>query len=398
VRALLDQEKFKELDEFGSAARSSKARFAGGGWLLYTFYIGVAHPRDNTDEGWQALIARLQRWKAASPQSISASVALASAYVSWAWKARGTGVAETVSADAWPLFEERIHQAKAILIEAWELPEKCPEWFDVMQMVARAEGWDKNRANELLAKAIALEPEYYYNYEEHAQFLLPQWYGEEGEAARFAADISDKIGGKQGDIIYFRIAAALDCKCTKDTYLSHSSWPRIRRGYDTMEQLYGTHPLKLNQIAYMAVKAGDGDYANNIFTRIGDNWEQSIWQDRQYFEASRAWAARFALLTSAYIAVSNNMQTPEGQRYDAQTATTLASQYSTLLKDCLPPEQGPITFDALLQVSATGNVQQAVFWPPVLLEACSQPKLNAASLPAPPKPDYWIRITMHIQP
>lgn len=402
VRTLLDQEKFKELDDLGSTARSSKARFAGGGWVLYTFYIGVAYPQDDTAEGWQALIPRLERWKAADPRSISASVALASAYVSWAWKARGAGTADTVSNDAWALFEQRIHQARTILTEAWDLPEKCPEWFYEMQMVARAEGWDKDKANALLENAIALEPEYYYNYEAHAQFLLPQWYGEEGEAAKFAANIADKIGGRQGDIIYFRIAAALDCNCSKDTYLTYTSWPRIKRGYESMEGLYGTLPLKLNEIAYMAVKAGDSEYADQIFRRIGDDWEQSIWQNRQYFESCRAWAARAAarvsLLRSAYVAVVANMKTPEGQQYDAQTATTFASQYRDLLKSCMPPEQGAVTFDVLLQVSATGNVRQTLFWPPVIPEACSQPKLNEASLPVPPKPDYWIKVRMHIEP
>lgn len=412
VEALLQQENFKELDRLADEARSSKARFPGGGWLLYSFYGAATYRAGATDaseEEAQAVLQKLQRWTTARPQSITARVALAYAYVAWAWKARGDGAADTVKEDAWPIFEDRIRQAGTILTTAWELPEKCPQWFVVMQEVARAEGWDKEKVNDLFEKAIALEPDYYYNYESHARFLLPQWYGEEGEAAKFAGEAADRLGGKRGDILYFQIAAALDCKCAKDTYLSNTDWPRIRRGYDALEELYGAFPLKLNQIAYMAVKARDPEYAERIFARIGDNWNQSVWKDLQYFQKSREWAAsvtsetklQMALLNTAYVSSTKNIQTAEGQQYDAKISEAFAAQYAAALMTCINPEELPEGlkhFDILMQVSPSGKPEQIVFWPNLVPDGCLRPKLAAGSLPVPPQADYWVKITMNVQP
>ncbi len=412
AETLLDQENFEELDRLAAQARTDKVRFAGGGWHLYTFYVAVTHRTadpDATDEDAKAAIQKLQRWTTARPQSITAQVALADAYLSWAWKARGSGLADTVKEDAWPIFEDRVRQARTILTKAWELPVKCPQWFLVMQQVARADGWDREKINALFEKAIAFEPDYYYNYEEHARFLLPQWYGEEGEAAKFAGEAADRIGGKRGDILYFQIAAALDCNCTKETYLSYTNWPRIRRGYDALEELYGAYPLKLNQIAYMAVKAGDPEYADRIFTRIGDNWNQSIWQDSQYFQKSREWAAsqaaemkvQMALLKTAYISSAKNIQTPEGQQYDTKISQAFAAQYAAALMTCINPEELPEglkQFDILMQVSPSGKPEQVVFWPNLVPDGCLRPKLTAGSLPVPPQADYWVKITMNLKP
>jgi hypothetical protein len=52
--------------------------------------------------------------------------------MSYAGAARGGGYADTVSQSGWNLFAERTTVAKATLIEAATLKEKCPYWYEAM--------------------------------------------------------------------------------------------------------------------------------------------------------------------------------------------------------------------------------------------------------------------------
>lgn len=97
VRALLAKEDFEKLDTIADAARVSKIRVPGGTWLLYHFYSGITSPfggKNAADAAWENHITILKRWVEQRPQSITARVALAQAYVNYGWKARGTGYAD----------------------------------------------------------------------------------------------------------------------------------------------------------------------------------------------------------------------------------------------------------------------------------------------------------------
>ena len=105
------------------------------------------------------------------PSSVTARIALAGAYANYAWEARGSDYADTVTKNGWKLFAQPIDKAKEILEEASTLKAKCPHWYVVMQRVALAESWDLARATALLDQAVAFEPDYYYYYRAHAGYL-----------------------------------------------------------------------------------------------------------------------------------------------------------------------------------------------------------------------------------
>jgi hypothetical protein len=286
IRQLLLQEKFETLDKLANEARVAKARFPGGFWKIHTIYDALEDP-ENGDHAsefeWTQQLARLERWKTERPDSITARIALAVAYADYGWKARGSGYSSTVTEDGWQLLTERIQVAKKILQEAQRLPEKCPEWFFAMHVVATSEGWDDDQVNALFEQAIAFEPDYYYYYRVQARNSLPKWGGEEGAAARFADRMADRIGGEKGDLMYYEIGTFLNCACDNDQGLNGMSWPRLRCGYAVLERLYGTAPDHLNKMAYMALTAGDIDFAKRMFDQIGENWDKKTWHTRGNF-------------------------------------------------------------------------------------------------------------------
>src|SRR5258707_8326960 len=209
MQELLSQKKFTALDKAAQEARSTKARFPGGIWKLYAFYDAVTSPSvaDSASEAeWTAHIGTVKNWVAAQPQSITARVTLSQAYFNWGWNARGKGFADTVTQRGASLMDERVEQARITLMGAAGLPEKCPYWFEAMQHVALAQGWDKSRARALLDQAVPFEPGSYHFYREYVTFLLPRWYGRDGEAEQFVDDVSRSVGGQEGAFLYFELS------------------------------------------------------------------------------------------------------------------------------------------------------------------------------------------------
>ncbi|MFY9691937.1 MAG: DUF4034 domain-containing protein, partial [Candidatus Acidiferrales bacterium] len=287
---------YDSLDREARDARSRKVRFKGGPWKLYDFYEGISKPPSGdqaTDEDWNLQIEALKAWVAARPESAAARIALAETYLSYGWRARGSGYADTVSDDGWNLFGQRVSMAASALVDAAKLKEKCPYWFEVMQQVALAQGWDKSQAKELLDAAMSFEPGFYHYYREYANFLLPKWNGDPADAPAFAEQISNQLGGQQGKFVYFEVSSTIVCGCNSDddgSQLQLLSWPKIKDGYAALGQLYGYSNLKINRFAYMAVLEHDKPAAQPALAAIGDNWEPKVWHQQLDFLKAKAWA------------------------------------------------------------------------------------------------------------
>src|SRR5262249_27219947 len=143
VRLMLEQERFRVLEDVSAGERTNRTRFAGGEWKLNLFYEAVASP---TGKGrgvvpdWNAYRERLNRWVGMQPQSITARVAVGQAELMYAWQLRGPGETGTIAPERWRLFTETLKQAESILNRASDLPAKCPEWYNVMLQIGRAKG------------------------------------------------------------------------------------------------------------------------------------------------------------------------------------------------------------------------------------------------------------------
>ena len=294
IKSYLDEGDFDRLDEEAHQARVGKVRFTGGTWKLISFYSAVTTlPEGDSidDSDWNLRLDKLKAWVTAKPDSVTAQIALADAYVNYGWYVRGTGLANTVAPAQWELFEQRATLARAILKKASQLSEKCPYWYEAMQHVAQAQGWKKSEARELMEQAVSFEPGYYHAYREYARYLDPRWYGEDGEVEAFADEISSRVGGKEGAFLYFEVASLLTCQCGgSPAHMKKLSWPKIQEGYEALNQLYGVSTLKRNRFAYMAYLASDRAVTQKTLLEIGDHWDKQTWGNKDFFETVREWA------------------------------------------------------------------------------------------------------------
>jgi hypothetical protein len=390
---LLMQGQFSELDCVADFVRVGKVTFASGAPKLHILYDGLRAPLGHaTDDDWKAHLARLERWVALKPQSITARVALASAYEAYAWDARGQGASDTVTESGWRLFGERVEKARQTLEQADALRKKCPEWHFAMLAIALDQGWKREKATEVLNRAIAFEPGYYYDYFKFADFVSPKWYGEAGDPERFAAESADRAGGAAGDILYFHIAADMIVR-NRGIGPMRFSWPRIQKGYAELEKQYGTSLHAMNQLAYIANEEKDFAVAAPLFQHLGDRWEEAVWECTACFEHARTLASNLGPddveERSALDAAKADMQTDEGRRL----AKDFLQRFGPLIRDCVqgpvdPSELEPVA--VMIHVKDDGLIRMGRYRP-TGVESCLSSKLFDKQFEVP-HGIHWLRI------
>jgi hypothetical protein len=398
VRTQLEQENFLVLDSVASAERAGRTRFAGGGWKLYAFYSAVETPKVKppaTEAEWADTLDRLKRWAAQRPESVTAQVALGYGYLNYAWQARGQGDAASVTPEGGRLMQERLKLAETELQRA---EGKCPEWYYVMLQIGRLKGWEAEDLTAFLQRAITYEPEFYYSYQEVARGLMPKWRGKAGDVEKFVEDSANKAGGKAGDILYWQITQSIIGDRELGNIGQHLSWSRAMLGYQALVPQHGVTQVGQNQLAQMAARFGDYMVTDETMTQIGDRWDAGTWGTKDYFDKVKTWArdsaVPFRKIMDAYKAVAANVATLQGQKYDSVIAQEFSSHYLRAVKDCSAATSGPAPTLLILQVSKSGSVQQMLVVPETASDTCLRPKLAKAAFTPPPKPDYWVRVSL----
>jgi hypothetical protein len=294
---LLQMEDFPTLEQEAAVDREKRVRFPGGAFKLYWFYQGMrtAKHTNITPGDWREVFVHLQHWREEYPESVTAKMATAEAYMFWGWAARGTRYSENTTTQGMQLFEERSEAAEAMLDQVSKMKSKDPHFYYVQQELAIAQGWEPGRALASVKEAVASDSAYYHTFQKFAQYLSPKWYGEPGAAAAFGATLADQVKGKQGEFLYFSIANTIDCNCEgAEVEMATLVWPRVKKGYEAGEELYGVSWVKLNLLAHMAVTVHDRTAAKAAFAKIGANWDVETWGSLPRFREYKAWAYNVA--------------------------------------------------------------------------------------------------------
>jgi len=309
IRQRLAASDFAWIDQEASRVRQSKERLPGGYWKLRKLYGVLEHPSDEvvTDGAWEDLINKLSEWSRQRPQSVTAKVALATAWQEYAWKARGGGYADGVSRAAWQTFFERLERSATVLKEAAALKERCPYWYVTAIWVGIGQQWERKDLDRMFAAGVELEPAFYYLYQAKASYLLPQWGGAEGEWEQFADESALRLGGHQGDIVFFAIYSQVLSLNGMTFMNSHQqAVPKLIAGFRSIEKLYGSAPHRLNEACFFAFLGNDLATTNELFDRIGDDYDESVWRSKQTFDIMRSGARERAKATQSRPPVSSS--------------------------------------------------------------------------------------------
>jgi WD40 repeat protein len=290
IRGLFDAGQWELLDRIAGELRISQEKFDEGTWKLSSFYGGLGLSSDSSDEQYTRHFSKLNAWDKVAAESVTPRIARAMLLTNYAWHARGTGFANTVTAEGWKLFGERLAQARQVLEDALSLGQKCPGWHAAMFTIALGQGWSDEEYRKLIAEAIASQPDYYDYYFTIARHYLPRWHGKSGEWERVAKELSQRPE-LEGHGIYARMAWAN--KGYHEDIFAESSieWTLMREGFKEIMARYPKSRWNLINFCWFACVAGDAHTARELFQQIGDNYLADVWDNRKQFKAAQRWAA-----------------------------------------------------------------------------------------------------------
>lgn len=296
VMSRLRHEKFDDLDAVADDYIRTREKFIGGRWKIFGFHDilrEVSGGRDMPDSAWQEHFARFNKWIQAKPNSKTARIAYGQAMTNYAWQARGDGYANEVTRDGWRLFGERLAEARHILEDARSVGGENPHWYYAMQAIALGQSWDRTEYDALFDEATRKEPLYWRYYVAKAQYLLPRWHGEEGEWEAFAEQAANKVGGDDGDALYYFIAVNQMDAFKRSQFFKESkvSWPRMKKGFAAIEKKYKVTDETRNFYAQIAGIICDQAEAQRMIKDIGENWSSNIWRSKEEYERFKKWAA-----------------------------------------------------------------------------------------------------------
>lgn len=291
ARLLLDDGRFSELESLAGRLLADTSILPNGFRKLDSFFVAFKDlPRNTPDSLWRSRISKAEQWVAERPQSTVANLVLAETWTAYAWVARGSGPASSVSNEGWEQFRARLARAHAYLDAARKCPEKSPRYGLTAARIDLGEHWDAETSRASFDEAVASYPTVSAYYFARAWYLQPRWNGGPGEWEAFASMAADRLTGSEGDVLYARIVWHLDTVGVENVFReSKADWPRVQRGFLILLQQYPEELTVMTKFAKLGALAGDRQQAQEMFQRISNRVDSSVWSKEQ-FKSCRAWA------------------------------------------------------------------------------------------------------------
>jgi hypothetical protein len=194
TRALTWREVEAELD----ALRQERKKNPAAAHRLADYYDRLVEPSFTSSRDIPEHCTKLAMWRKELPESPTPLLVLGRAYLAYAWQARGSGFANTVTEEGWELFHVRIGEARRLLEQAAKAGPKDAEVHRQLIEVAKGQDLDEVQARAWLDEGRKVDPTYPFLYTAMAEYLLPRWHGEPGDVEKFANEIPSLISGDDG--------------------------------------------------------------------------------------------------------------------------------------------------------------------------------------------------------
>ena len=203
---------------------------------------------------WLKTEAMITQYRQQYPESPIAVMAEVEFWTNYAWKARGTGYADSVTQENQNLMTERLKKAERLLIDTRQFSAKTPIWHSKMIVVQKGLGRPLEDSLQVFSEGVKKFPTYYSIYFELEQRMMPWWGGNWQAVEDFAVQSSKSSNPLIRSSLYARLYwSANGPLVTRKTTLfkeTKVSWPRMKQSFDDLVKL--TPDSKWNRANYLS--------------------------------------------------------------------------------------------------------------------------------------------------
>jgi tetratricopeptide (TPR) repeat protein len=290
VAVMLQNNKYDVLEKHLLSLLRGKNRDKDGKSSLFLAYERLCNAQ-KPERSLPAKIIQFKSWLAQNNSSHFANACLGIVHINYAWEARGSWFANTVTEGGRTLFKDRLFTAKEYLEKAYSLDQSDPHVPAYLITVAMGLGLERGEMEKHFKRAILADPKDKQAYLAKLQYLMPKWYGSEEEMFSFAREAARKapadsrIPGVLADAhweMYYRSDPGV-------TYFRNPKvWKEMKEVYLTLSKRFPNSNEISNWFAETAYLAGDYVTAREEFKKIGDDWLEAAWGNKKSFvEAKR---------------------------------------------------------------------------------------------------------------
>ncbi len=176
---------FEDLEARVAALRAAGRR-PGDFALLLDLAVDELSAGDSDQVG-----PRLEAWCEARPASAVAHLVRGDFMISWAWEARGSGYANTVTEEGWRLFRARLGQARRDLERAVTLDPKLATAHARLITVGMGQQLEPAEEKAFFDAAVAADPTYVDAYVRRLTAIMPKWGGTRAGMWQFVQDAGE---------------------------------------------------------------------------------------------------------------------------------------------------------------------------------------------------------------
>ncbi len=208
-------------------------------------------------------------------------------YINWAWSARGTGWANTVTRQGWQLMSDRIGKAHEILTDAWKAYPKDAAIPTMLITVELGGDGKQQKMEEYFQAAIADNPAFYAAYHKKMYFLQPRWHGTVRDVFEFG--IQCVKTDRWADRIPLVMPNGLELIADQqpEIYAAPGVWKAVSGVYEEFLKRYPSscgYRTKYLQAAYVAKQ---WPTVNSQLAALGDDWDRQELDDETFEKISR---------------------------------------------------------------------------------------------------------------
>lgn len=207
--------------------------------------------------------------------------------IKWAWQARGSGWANTVTEEGHRYMQDRLEQANRTLTAAYE---KNPSDFlaaTLMIGVELGQGNGREVMETWFERAMKDRPDNFTACSRKAWYLQPRWYGSPEDVVDFGIACV-RTGNWRGKLPLILPEAIDDlADQQEDLYENDEVWKLVSPVYEKFLEHYPDSICTRTTYADCAARGGRIEVLQKQLAELGENWDRSVWSNADFDRISQ---------------------------------------------------------------------------------------------------------------